>query len=352
MKKYLMSVTLIFICFISIVNSQTYSCDNLKSNLKVGSKGVAVTELQNILIQENYLNSEATGYFGNVTKNALAKWQKDNNIYSSGVLSSATLKAVINKFCSNENVTQITNINNTNTVNNSNDYVKNGYPIPEIYQGNLTTYIINKIKSEINQDIDNQKKVLEDAQNPYNQDISKAQAEINRLNDELKSFQDEKATNLNKISTSGSLSPFVSGRAAIYQNEALQQESNITNRLKSASEVLNTATTRRWELVQYYSDISKNKINLLSVIQNDPKIVLAGQLIKVNNVNKGVYSLGGLLVKSDTIKLESYLNKYVVVFATELVVAAIYPQKTASYNIVYITINNFDTIQTIIDRVN
>ncbi len=122
----------------------------------------------------------------------------------------------------------------------------------------------SELSTQSNQDINNQKEILENTQNPYNQDISNAQSEINKINDEFKSFQDEKATNLRKISTSGGLNPFVSGQGAAYQNEALQKESSITNRLKAATDVLNSATTRRDQLVSSASDVSKNRQGLLS----------------------------------------------------------------------------------------
>ncbi len=44
-------------------------------SLTVGSTGADVTALQNILISKGYLNVKATGYFGALTRAAVAKWQ-------------------------------------------------------------------------------------------------------------------------------------------------------------------------------------------------------------------------------------------------------------------------------------
>ncbi|MEK7513156.1 MAG: peptidoglycan-binding domain-containing protein, partial [Patescibacteria group bacterium] len=50
-------------------------------NLTVGSRGADVTALQNALIASGHLKISApTGYFGPMTKAALAAWQKDKNI--------------------------------------------------------------------------------------------------------------------------------------------------------------------------------------------------------------------------------------------------------------------------------
>jgi len=55
------------------------------TNLAVGSKGAAVTALQEILISGGYLNIAApTGYFGNLTKAAVMKWQTANDLTADG----------------------------------------------------------------------------------------------------------------------------------------------------------------------------------------------------------------------------------------------------------------------------
>lgn len=58
---------------------------NFLKNLKLGDRGVDVTELQKILIAGGFLKSEATGYFGTLTKLALMKWQAKNGLPVTGL---------------------------------------------------------------------------------------------------------------------------------------------------------------------------------------------------------------------------------------------------------------------------
>lgn len=65
---------------ISALQSQLGTSGSVSSytftrNLTVGSKGADVTALQNFLIARGYLSASATGYFGALTKAAVAKWQ-------------------------------------------------------------------------------------------------------------------------------------------------------------------------------------------------------------------------------------------------------------------------------------
>lgn len=53
-------------------------------NLTVGSRGEDVTRLQALLIGRGYLAGTATGYFGQLTKSALMKLQKDSTLPPSG----------------------------------------------------------------------------------------------------------------------------------------------------------------------------------------------------------------------------------------------------------------------------
>lgn len=58
---------------------------NFLKDLKMGVRGADVTELQKILIAGGFLNSEATGYFGVLTKSALMKWQAKNGLPVTGI---------------------------------------------------------------------------------------------------------------------------------------------------------------------------------------------------------------------------------------------------------------------------
>lgn len=60
------------------------------NNLSVGSQGEEVKELQMKLIDLGYLSTTATGYFGQATKNAVTRYQKDSNITASGYVGPIT----------------------------------------------------------------------------------------------------------------------------------------------------------------------------------------------------------------------------------------------------------------------
>lgn len=71
------------------------SCYTFTKDLTLGSKGASVTALQQFLNGKGYLTASATGYFGPLTKAALAKFQAANSISpASGYFGPITMKAV------------------------------------------------------------------------------------------------------------------------------------------------------------------------------------------------------------------------------------------------------------------
>ncbi len=63
--------------------------------LKLKSEGPEVLQLQNFLISKSFMISTVpTGYFGNVTANALKQYQKDKGLEPTGAVGPATLKAL------------------------------------------------------------------------------------------------------------------------------------------------------------------------------------------------------------------------------------------------------------------
>ncbi len=62
----------------------TLACLKFTRGLGYGSRGTEVSVLQTILIEKGYLNAEATGFFGTLTKNALMKYQKAGGISATG----------------------------------------------------------------------------------------------------------------------------------------------------------------------------------------------------------------------------------------------------------------------------
>ena len=59
-------------------------CALLERNLSVGMTGDDVRSLQEFLRTEGYLSAQATGYFGELTRDALMRWQASEGVVSSG----------------------------------------------------------------------------------------------------------------------------------------------------------------------------------------------------------------------------------------------------------------------------
>jgi len=64
------------------------------SNLKYGSRGTAVTTLQNNLREVGLFNAKCTGYFGTVTKSSVLKLQKKYGLKADGIVGPKTYKAL------------------------------------------------------------------------------------------------------------------------------------------------------------------------------------------------------------------------------------------------------------------
>lgn len=62
--------------------------------LKIGSTGDSVRDLQILLMNQGYLDCDATGYFGNLTMEAVLKFQEKNGLAVDGLVGEATLYAL------------------------------------------------------------------------------------------------------------------------------------------------------------------------------------------------------------------------------------------------------------------
>ena len=67
------------------------------SSMQKGDEGSNVTSLQKMLIQLGYLKTDATGYFGSATKDAVLSFQKAAGLSADGVAGPATVKALEKK---------------------------------------------------------------------------------------------------------------------------------------------------------------------------------------------------------------------------------------------------------------
>ncbi|MEC4805882.1 MAG: peptidoglycan-binding protein [Jaaginema sp. PMC 1079.18] len=79
--------------------------------LKQGDRGTEVSRIQQRLQNLEYFTEEPTGYFGDVTENALKRFQRDRGLKPDGVLGPATQAALF----AGETTPQDTNTNPNNT---------------------------------------------------------------------------------------------------------------------------------------------------------------------------------------------------------------------------------------------
>ena len=61
-------------------------CSALYRNLALGAEGDDVVSLQEFLRDNGYLSANATGYFGSLTSQAVAKWQSSEDVLAVGIL--------------------------------------------------------------------------------------------------------------------------------------------------------------------------------------------------------------------------------------------------------------------------
>lgn len=83
--------------------------------LKAGMRGESVVSLQKRLESLGYLNYKATGYFGNITKESLKKFQRDRNLTVDGIAGKYTITE-LNK--TKETTTLVSRGTTENTISN------------------------------------------------------------------------------------------------------------------------------------------------------------------------------------------------------------------------------------------
>jgi peptidoglycan hydrolase-like protein with peptidoglycan-binding domain len=107
MKKYLLSSLLFVSVFILyFLNSSAQSgCLNLQNSLQFGSKDYftngEVTKLQEFLGNKGYFEYEPTGYFGRITMMAVMNLQRDNGLYTVGIVGPLTRQIIYSISCNN-----------------------------------------------------------------------------------------------------------------------------------------------------------------------------------------------------------------------------------------------------------
>lgn len=105
-KKFFMSV-----CLLSFI-TLFYSLANpliICTSTKIGDKNSTVKEIQTALNKKGYYNGKIDGVFGNVTKEAVINFQKDNNLEADGIVGEKTAKVLGLNESSNNQTSKYTN---------------------------------------------------------------------------------------------------------------------------------------------------------------------------------------------------------------------------------------------------
>ncbi len=90
----------------------------IKSELKTGSKGGEVLELQKFLINKGFLSGEATGNYFSLTRKAVISYQVSNGIKGTGLVGSVT-RSRINRELGKSVILNINTYSNQTSINNT-----------------------------------------------------------------------------------------------------------------------------------------------------------------------------------------------------------------------------------------
>ena len=103
MKKSLILLSIFSLFAISFNTTYSASCINLNKNLQIRSSGAQVSLLQDFLRNGNYLKSQPTGYFGQITQVAVKDFQRQNGINPIGTVGPATRAKILAQSCNTRN---------------------------------------------------------------------------------------------------------------------------------------------------------------------------------------------------------------------------------------------------------
>ncbi len=95
MYDFMKSAMIVLIIFgLIIVSFQSLTIKAQEALSEVGSSGAEVTAIQEKLKERGLFNADVTGYYGEETKKAVLKFQKQQGINQTGVAGPLTLKAL------------------------------------------------------------------------------------------------------------------------------------------------------------------------------------------------------------------------------------------------------------------
>lgn len=93
MRKFRTTIAMLLTVMVTVVFGSTYAWASSNS-LKIGSEGGSVTTLQKDLIKLGYLSSDPTGYYGDLTAEAVKKVQKEYGYKADGITGETTLSLI------------------------------------------------------------------------------------------------------------------------------------------------------------------------------------------------------------------------------------------------------------------
>ncbi len=104
----------LFLAVLSLLSMPSFSSASLNADLKYGMHSASVTELQNFLISNKFLQGSATGYFYSATLKAVKSFQSANKISPTGLVGPMT-RAKINSLSKISKVSEVPVLPSTQT---------------------------------------------------------------------------------------------------------------------------------------------------------------------------------------------------------------------------------------------
>jgi peptidoglycan hydrolase-like protein with peptidoglycan-binding domain len=93
MRKFRTTIAMLLTVMVTVVFGSTYVWASSDS-LKIGAEGSSVTALQKDLIKLGYLSSDPTGYYGDLTAEAVKQVQKEYGYKADGIAGETTLSLI------------------------------------------------------------------------------------------------------------------------------------------------------------------------------------------------------------------------------------------------------------------
>lgn len=98
MKKFISTITLTM----TLISSSLPSNASTQDLIYLGSWHSEVPTIQKTLSEKGYFNHEVTGYYGNITKNAVTKFQSDCGIAADGIVGPITRSKLYSSYSSDD----------------------------------------------------------------------------------------------------------------------------------------------------------------------------------------------------------------------------------------------------------